>query len=86
MKKFSLLILLVCVICSGCFSLTSRFVANPLENIIKTIGEQPDPEIVKHSLATLIVIVDGLIASSPNNIDYLYAGTEAYTNYCQALE
>jgi tetratricopeptide (TPR) repeat protein len=88
-KVLPLFFLNTCILLSSaCISLTkipSGFISDPFGNLIKSLERQPDPELVREGLPTLLILLDGLVSSSPKDPDLLYAATLAYGTYCQAF-
>ncbi|MBT3375396.1 MAG: hypothetical protein HN742_16995 [Lentisphaerae bacterium] len=71
---------------AGCRSLApSSMMANSLGGVVKGMRQHPDPELVREGSATLLLLIDGLLAKTPDNPDLLLTGAAGYTTYCQAF-
>ncbi len=64
----------------SCVSLNS-----PVQNIVKTIESYSDPETVRQGVPTILILLDSLVQSDPENTDLLFAAANAYNTYCQAF-
>jgi hypothetical protein len=77
-----LLAALVLVLSSGCTSL----VVNPLlDPLTLSLQKQTDLELLQDGAPALLLILDGLIASDPDNVRLLMAATKAYGAYATTL-
>ncbi len=56
-----------------------------IQDLVVSIRRQPDPELVRQGLPAVMLVIDGLLASSPEDPDLLLAATNAYVGYCQAF-
>ena len=64
---------------------TPERLSGTFDNIVQTIKSHPDPETIRESFPTFLILVDTLILSHPESLDLLYAGASAYDMYCQAF-
>jgi tetratricopeptide (TPR) repeat protein len=55
------------------------------DNLSKAMLNQDDPETVKSGMATYLILIDALIANSPNDTDLLIAGSRLYGAYGSSL-
>ena len=82
------LLLVTLLFTSGCGAVRGAFVSSgteTLSEIVKSIGRQPDVELVRDGLPTMILILDGLVAADPENPEILAAACDAYLGYVQAF-
>jgi len=80
--------LLVGIANSGCGlyrHMAIRAVEPVLENIQKSIYRQSDLQLAKDGLPAFLLLIDGLIESSPNDPNLLMAGARAYSAYAMAF-
>jgi hypothetical protein len=76
------LILLLSVHLTGCVSMVTDRLAN---NLSQAILNQTDPEIVRSGAPAYLLLLDSLIAQSPEDQDLLYAGARLYGAYAGGL-
>jgi hypothetical protein len=67
---------------SGCASLATDRLAN---NLSQAMLNQTDPEIVRSGAPAYLLLLDSLIAQSPDDQDLLYAGARLYGAYAGGL-
>lgn len=80
--------LVLAVIQSGCGfarSAARSASANAVEGLVTSLSKQSDPELVRQGLPTILLLLDGLVESSPEDPQLLRSATNAYTSYCQAF-
>ncbi len=77
-----LLILLLSVQLTGCVSMVTDRLAN---NLSQAMLNQTDPEIVRSGAPAYLLLLDSLIAQSPQDQDLLYAGARLYGAYAGGL-
>jgi hypothetical protein len=53
--------------------------------VAEAISQQPDPELVRTGAPALLLFVDSLLASAPDDAGLLRAAASAYTGYTQAF-
>ncbi len=58
---------------------------DPVENIVKTIECYSDIETIKQGVPTILILLDSLVQSDPENTNLLFAAANAYNTYCQAF-
>ncbi len=56
-----------------------------IQGLIISVQRQSDPELVRQGLPSVLLIIDGLLISSPDDPALLLAATNAYVSYCQAF-
>ncbi len=56
-----------------------------IQGLITSIQRQSDPELVRQGLPSVLLIIDGLLISSPDDPALLLAATNAYVSYSQAF-
>ena len=66
-------------------SLSTRHLAQTFENTTATLSSHPDPELVRQAFPTFLILLDSVITSYPKNLELLYAGSLAYSTFCQAF-
>lgn len=81
----SAIVLLALLVASGCASIQKRLVSKPIDGVLQAIQSQPDPELVREGLPTMMLLVDGFIAANPDDPDLLRMGASLYTVYCQSF-
>ncbi|MEJ2465296.1 MAG: TRAP transporter TatT component family protein [Candidatus Thiodiazotropha sp.] len=78
----SLSILLLVVWLSGCVSMATDRLAN---NLSQAMLNQTDPEIVRSGAPAYLLLLDSLIAQSPDDQGLLFAGARLYGAYAGGL-
>jgi hypothetical protein len=78
----SLSILLLVVWLSGCVSMATDRLAN---NLSQAMLNQTDPEIVRSGAPAYLLLLDSLIAQSPDDQGLLFAGSRLYGAYAGGL-
>lgn len=81
-RTIRLPILLLSVYLTGCVSMATERLAN---NLTLAMLNQTDPEIVRSGAPAYLLLVDSLIAQSPEDRDLLYAGARLYGAYAGGL-
>lgn len=56
-----------------------------IQGLITSVQRQSDPELVRQGLPSVLLMIDGLLISSPDDPALLLAATNAYVSYCQAF-
>jgi len=69
----------------GCSSIISSATGNLADSLTTAVLEQNDPETVRQGAPTYLLLIDGLIADSPKNVDLLLAGAGLYSSYAGAF-
>ena len=85
--KVSVVVVLLSLLCS-CQSLNPvapNRLAGTFDNIVESLSSHPDPETVRDSFPTFLILLDTLILSHPDSVALLYTGASAYDMYCQAF-
>jgi tetratricopeptide (TPR) repeat protein len=59
--------------------------AETLDGLLTAIRRHPDPELVRQVLPTILLLVDGLLVSHPDEPALLLVATNSYVMYCQAF-
>ena len=66
---------------TGCSSIMSSATSGLAESLTTAVLNQNDPETVRQGAPAYLLLVDGLIADNPHNVDLLLAGTTMYSSY-----
>lgn len=73
---------LILMLASGCTS----FIVNPLlDPLTLSLQKQTDLELLQDGAPSLLLLLDGLIASDPDNVRLLMTATKAYGAYATTL-
>ena len=80
-----LLPLAAVLVSTGCSSLMSSATARLADSLEGAVLEQNDPEIVRQGAPAYLLLIDGLIADDPDNVDLLLAGAALYSSYAGAF-
>lgn len=70
---------------AGCSSIMSSATANLADSLTGAILNQNDPETVRQGAPAYLLLIDGLIADSPESTDLLLAGAKLYSSYAGAF-
>jgi hypothetical protein len=70
---------------SGCASMVSNVTANLAGSLTGAVLNQNDPETVREGAPAYLLLIDGLIADDPENLDLLLAGARLYSSYAGAF-
>ena len=80
------LVLLAASVClSGCASLVSSFTSNFAEDLGNSILDNPDVEMVQEGAPAFLLLVDSLVAQSPNNANLLMQSARLSSAYAAAF-
>ncbi len=71
------------VLFSGCTSLVVQELMDPLS---LSLEQQTDLQLINDGAPALLLLIDGLISTDPDNRDLLIAGARAYAAYCALLQ
>ena len=71
------------VLFSGCTSLVVQELMDPLS---LSLEQQTDLQLIDDGAPALLLLIDGLISTDPDNRDLLIAGARAYAAYCAVLQ
>lgn len=86
MHKLNALVLLMLLsLLGGCASLVSSATSRMADDIALSIRNQDDPATVRDGAPAYLLMIDGLIAGDPDNIDLLLAGARLYGSYTGAF-
>jgi hypothetical protein len=69
----------------GCASLMSSATAGLADSLGEAVLNQNDPETVRAGAPAYLLLVDGLIADNPDDLDLLLAGARLYSSYAGAF-
>ena len=58
---------------------------NVVQNFFVAVRRNPDPELVRQGLPTILLLVDSFLVNSPDDAELLLVATNAYNNYCLAF-
>ena len=75
----------VAVVLSGCSSMMSSATASLADSLTSAVLDQNDPETVRQGAPAYLLLIDGLIADNPNDVDLLLAGASLYSSYAGAF-
>jgi len=81
-RPIQILLLSSSLLLTGCVSMLAGGMADNLSNAMLN---QDDPETVKSGMAAYLILIDSLIASSPDDADLLMAGSRLYGAYGGSL-
>jgi len=81
----TLFIALLLLSISGCSFLLSSVTEQLADNLSTAILDQNDPETVKYGAPAYLIMLDGLIAGDPENINLLLSGAKLYGSYTGAF-
>ncbi len=70
---------------AGCSSIISSATGNLADSLTTAVLEQNDPETVRQGAPAYLLMIDGLIADSPKNVELLLAGAGLYSSYAGAF-
>jgi hypothetical protein len=70
---------------AGCSSIMSSATTSLADNLTGAILNQNDPETVRQGAPAYLLLIDGLIADSPDNTNLLLAGASLYSSYAGAF-
>ncbi len=76
---------LVAILVSGCASLINSATSRMADNVTLAILNQDDPETVRTGAPAYMLMIDGLIAGSPDDADLLLSGAKLYGSYTTAF-
>ncbi len=79
-----LFIVLICAV-SGLTSCSSYLTASFVEPAVGNLRQQTDLELVCEGAPAYLLMIDSMIASSPDNRNLLRTGTQSYSAYATAL-
>ena len=79
-----LLLPILCVL-AGCASLVSSATSRMADDISLAIRNQDDPATVRDGAPAYLLMIDGLIAGDPENVELLLAGAGLYGSYTGAF-
>jgi hypothetical protein len=75
----------VMVLTAGCSSMMSSATTSLADSLTNAVLDQNDPETVRQGAPAYLLLIDGLIADSPNNAELLMAGAGLYSSYAGAF-
>jgi hypothetical protein len=70
---------------SGCSSMVSRATVGMADSLGHAVRSQNDPETVRQAAPAFLVLVDGMIAEAPEDVELLTKGAELYSSYTAAF-
>jgi hypothetical protein len=70
---------------TGCSSMMSSATARLSEGLTSAVLDQNDPETVRQGAPAYLLMIDGLIASDPDNVDLLTTGAGLYSSYAASF-
>ena len=80
MKKFICLFFLPLAL-SGCASILSSFSSRMADDLADAILNSNDIETVREAIPAYLLLMDGLLNSSPNNVELLFAAARLNSSY-----
>jgi hypothetical protein len=69
----------------GCSSMMNSATTGLADSLTRAVLDQNDPETVRQGAPAYLLLIDGLIADSPKNVDLLLAGANLYSSYAAAF-
>ena len=69
----------------GCTVLVSNATSGLADDVSAALVDQSDPLLVRDGAPAYLILIDGLIAGSPNNEDLLLAAAKLYSAYASAF-
>ena len=84
-ETFWLAALLALVFVNGCAAMVDRATGRLADNLTAAILDQNDPQTVRDGGPAYLLMVDGLIEGSPQNVTLLLAGAKLYGAYVGAF-
>jgi hypothetical protein len=69
----------------GCSSMMSSATSGLADSLTTAVLNQNDPETVRQGAPAYLLLIDGLIADDPKNVDLLLAGASLYSSYAGAF-
>lgn len=73
------------LLASGCASLVNNQVSGFTDNLSRAVFNNPDIESVRTAMPTFLILVDGMIESSPDSATMLRTGASLYDAYAGVL-
>jgi len=73
------------VLTAGCSTMMSSATSSLADSLTDAVLDQNDPETVRQGAPAYLLLIDGLIADSPNNAELLMAGANLYSSYAGAF-
>jgi hypothetical protein len=84
-SKCSASILAAVALTTGCSSMMSSATTGLADSLTNAVLDQNDPETVRQGAPAYLLLIDGLIADNPGNVDLLLAGASLYSSYAGAF-
>ncbi len=75
----------VIALTTGCSSIMSSATTGLADSLTKAVLDQNDPETVRQGAPAYLLLIDGLIADDPKNVELLMAGASLYSSYAGAF-
>ncbi len=69
----------------GCTVLVSNATSGLADDVSSALVDQPDPLLVRDGAPAYLILIDGLIAGSPDNEELLLAAARLYSSYASAF-
>ena len=66
---------------AACSSILSSATSGLTDSLTSAVLDQNDPETVRQGAPAYLLMIDGLIADNPRNVDLLLAGANLYSSY-----
>ena len=83
--KRSVVVIAAVGLATGCSSMMSSATVGLADSLTNAVLDQNDPETVRQGAPAYLLLIDGLIADNPNNVDLLLAGASLYSSYAGAF-
>jgi hypothetical protein len=83
--EHSAVAMLVLLLSVGCSSMMASATSDLAESLTRAVLDQNDPETVRQGAPAYLLLIDGLIADDPENLDLLLAGASLYSSYAGAF-
>ena len=71
----------IAAVLAGCAGIVSSATSGMAENLSTAILDQEDPELVRDGVPTLLLLLDSMVVSSPDDPDILGTAAELYAVY-----
>ena len=85
-RAFVILLVAALTSSTGCGTLRNAAVGSLMEDMGIATNKHEDAELVTQAMPAFLLLVDGLIEGSPNDIDLLINASQAYTSYGALIE
>jgi len=84
-QGFLAFVLAALLFSAGCSSIVSSVTGDLADSLTTAVLDQNDPETVRQGAPAYLLLIDGLIADNPKNVELLLAGASLYSSYAGAF-